>query len=82
MKLVSLAVAAALGGASFASLSAPIASNTENYPQHIAEFQQLGELEQAKQRLARHGITEKTAHSYFAQCAKALIRKHSAQCPL
>ncbi|KAF7781331.1 hypothetical protein PRUB_b0515 [Pseudoalteromonas rubra] len=65
MKLVSLAVAAALGGASFASLSAPIASNTENYPQHIAEFQQLGELDQAKQRLARHGITEKNRPFLF-----------------
>ncbi|ALU45959.1 Hint domain-containing protein [Pseudoalteromonas rubra] len=75
MKLVSLAVAAALGGASFASVSAPIMPITENYPQHIAEFQQLGELEQAKQRLARHGITEENRPFLFRSMRQSINKK-------
>ncbi|WP_125717309.1 Hint domain-containing protein [Pseudoalteromonas rubra] len=75
MKLVSLAVAAALGGASFASVSAPMVSKVESLPQHIAEFQQLSELEQAKQRLARHGITEKNRPFLFRSMRETINKK-------
>ncbi|QPB85746.1 hypothetical protein CWC22_022330 [Pseudoalteromonas rubra] len=75
MKLVSLAVAAALGGASFASISAPITPETERFPERIVKFQQLGELEQAKQRLARHGITEKNRPFLFRSLEETLNRK-------
>ena len=75
MKLVSLAVAAALGGASFASISAPLTQETERFPERIVKFQQLGELDQAKQRLARHGITEKNRPFLFRSLEETLNRK-------
>ncbi|MBQ4878470.1 hypothetical protein J8M21_14750 [Pseudoalteromonas luteoviolacea] len=65
MKLVSLAVIAALGGASFVVDAAPVSVENYNIQTLVQPDASLGMYDQASQRLAQHGINAKNRPHLF-----------------
>ncbi|MBQ4839295.1 Hint domain-containing protein [Pseudoalteromonas luteoviolacea] len=65
MKLVSLAVIAALGGASFVAVANPISVENLNLQTIVQPDASLSTYEQVSQRLAQHGINEKNRPHLF-----------------
>ncbi|MCF2910710.1 Hint domain-containing protein [Pseudoalteromonas sp. DL2-H2.2] len=65
MKLVSLAVIAALGGASLASVASPLSENSTALPKSALEFQTLSSAEKVQQRLSKHGLNKSNRPHLF-----------------